>query len=244
MVTKRIVGCSILPFARDPQYNNLYFYLGRERRCSQWSDGDAWGDFGGSYMEEDGCAENCAAREAWEETMCVMKFCSQDTLPLTSYTNLVEKLKKKDFLLKVSINQPDGATYITWVLEVPFDPLLPRRFVDWQKALRAHSYNASDVVEGVQRADLDIHPALARSRRANPTFLEKANVQMFSIPNLMTSLENNGALLWKFGRSEYLRASFMHRLALILDYLCPKFEIPRRLSYHSKPTIKLYELNH
>ena len=240
---ERVVGCSILPISRDPQFHNIYVYLGRERRCSQWTDSDAWADFGGSTSANDLSPEMCAAREAWEESTCIMKFSQKDLLPLSNFTNIADRLQNKDFVMKVEVKQPDGATYITWVVEVPFDPLVPRRFIDWQKALRAYTYDTSRKIEGVDRSEISTHPALRNSRRANPIFLEKANIQLFSIPNLIDALENNGALLWRFGRSEYLRPSFMHRLAIVLEYFCPTFKIPRNLNFHSKPTISLYDIN-
>ena len=220
---KRIVGASILPICRDRVFQNIYFYLGRERRSSRWIDSDCWSDFGGSVKWKHGSdkdkdkseePEECASREAWEETCSMMKFGPNDEVPLSSYTNIKQKLKNDDYLMKIKISQPDGSQYVTWIVEVPFDAELPKKFAECQQKIR--SINYIEKINDIRDEQLRKHPALRNRMRVDPCFMEKANIQLFSIPNLVSAIENKGALIWRYGYSEYLRDSFYNRLAIIL----------------------------
>lgn len=235
MQKERIVGASILPLCRDNSYQNIYIYLGKERRSSHWSDSETWSDFGGSVkwekkdvLQEE--PESCAAREAWEETTCIMKFNSNDSLPLMNYEGIYQKLKKKDYIMKVSVSQPDGSVYITYVVEVPFDPDIPKRFITWQKNIKSASYyeRAHDDQGKIftRLMHVNTHPALRPNARVSHEFMEKSNIQLFSIPNIVSAIENNGSILWRYGKSEYLRDSFYKRIVMILENMKIRFLNP------------------
>ena len=58
-----IAGSSLLVFSVDPQWGNIYFWLGRERKNTKWPQGsETWSDFGGRPAHEGEDAPTIAAR--------------------------------------------------------------------------------------------------------------------------------------------------------------------------------------
>ena len=70
-----IAGSSLLVFSVDPQWGNIYFWLGRERKNTKWPQGsETWSDFGGRPANEHEDAPTIAARQLWEETGGMLRY--------------------------------------------------------------------------------------------------------------------------------------------------------------------------
>lgn len=225
MSRKRIVGASILPITRDPVFNNIYFVLGRERRYPQWRESETWGDFGGgvrydSATDQPESAEICAAREAWEETACILRFKnahidgdSESIVRYRSYHPILDALQRHQYIMRVCITQPDGAQYICFVIETPFEPWLPLTFARLTRALRVkRDFN---LYSPDCPAD---HPAI-QDGRVNAAFIEKTSLGLFSLPTMRRALGDGLVLTRSFSRSESLRNTFALRLKIVLKHM-------------------------
>ena len=224
----RIVGCSLLPVCRDRQYGNVYFILGRERRTPCWKDADRWADFSGSVKYDvDGIPEPCeetAAREAWEETAAILRFSPDADIPVESYEPLRQRLENGDYVVKIMF--ANGNTrYVTYVYEVPFDPSITTRFSHLMKLLtqRLPHTRATEETQRLSNSGLRAlfqdrsHPSIdPATGTCDRSFTEKAAVGLFSIPSLLRALKQDGMLVHKFARTEYMRINFQSRLAVIL----------------------------
>ena len=223
---KRLVGASVIAITRDPVYNNVYVYLGRERRYPQWQESETWSDFGGGVRYDPSTnipesAEATASREAWEETAGAMNFQLADHDKKTispqnfnqSNAYLQGLLESHRYVLKLVISQPDGAEYVCFVIETPWEPDLPMRFAKLTRALRAkrdYNLDSPDIPEN--------HPAII-SNRVNPCFIEKTSIALFSVPILERALLDKNAISRRHNRVEYLRGTFAVRLRLVLTHL-------------------------
>ena len=223
---RRLVGASVIAITRDPFHNNVYVYLGRERRYPQWQESETWSDFGGGVRYDPSTnipetAEATASREAWEETAGAMNFHLGDRENKqnstknfnTSHAYLQGMLEAHRYVLKLTISQPDGAEYVCFVIETPWEPDLPMRFAKLTRALRAkrdYNLDSPDIPEK--------HPAII-SNRVNPCFIEKTSIALFSVPILERALLDKNAISRRHNRVEYLRGTFAVRLRLVLTHL-------------------------
>ena len=223
--SKRLVGASVIAITRDPVYKNVYVYLGRERRYPQWQESETWSDFGGGVRYDPSTnipetAEATASREAWEETAGTMNFRMADHDKKHSSQTFDESnaylqglLESHRYVLKLVISQPDGAEYVCFVIETPWEPELPMRFAKLTRALRAkrdYDLDSSDIPED--------HPAIINNR-VNPCFIEKTSIALFSVPILERALLDQNAISRRHNRVEYLRGTFAVRLRLVLTHL-------------------------
>lgn len=233
MSRKGAVGASLLPVCRDPTYNNLYFVLSRERRQPKWNDGDRWSDFSGSVkFNEKGeiceSPEETASREAWEESCAILKFREDDETPVLSCETLNKTLKDGNYILKIIFERPNGPSYVTYVVEVPFQPKISQLFQETIKCLtqRMPHMRANEVTQKISDVHLAklfpgvTHPSInPETGYCDRSFTEKAAIHLFSVPQVVRALENNGCLIQKFGKTEYMRENFMSRLTVILRQL-------------------------
>ena len=221
---QRLVGASIVAITKDPTYGNVYVYLGRERRYPIWSESETWSDFGGGVrycpitnMPES--AETTAAREFWEETACTMHFesssISHKPTPVVypSFSPMHSALVQHRYVMRINITQPDGAEYVCWVVEMPWEPALPMRFAKLTRALRAKREHDTD------STDIPAHHPAVVDNRVNSCFIEKTSIALFSLPILARALEENNAICRRHNRVEYLRGTFAARLRLVLSHL-------------------------
>lgn len=230
MSRKRLVGASIIPVSRDPIYDNLYFLLGRERRFPAWNDSETWSDFGGSVRynplnNEGESAESCASREAWEETMCMLKLTPSVGAFMDSSAQIEYALTKHRYIIKAEISQPDGATYTTWLVEVPWDPEFSNNFSRASRTLRMYAKDPSSInAAQLARIGFDNHPAIKVRHPSNlisvdSAFLEKTSIALYSVPRLLRALSDNNCLLRKGNRTEFLRNTFASRLRIVLKHI-------------------------
>lgn len=123
------VGASILPFAVDPQHDRVYFWLCKNRRVLTWGAGSRrWSDFGGVKSKNDIDAAATAAREFWEETAGCVRYFETDTAQTRKgYADIAASLRNNDYVLRFE-TALDLGLYVTFVVQVPWDPRAARRF--------------------------------------------------------------------------------------------------------------------
>lgn len=113
-----LIGASVLPIAVDPATGRGYAWLGQERYR-------LWSDFGGRFdPRTDSCAEETAAREMAEETLRV--FGDAD--------HWKRRLRDdKDYLWKVRVKWNDDREFVSFIVRVPWNPLVASDFADLPK---------------------------------------------------------------------------------------------------------------
>lgn len=130
----RVFACSVVPVAR---LNGEWFLLlGKNRRVHSSAEAEAWTDFGGSKQEGES-EEECAAREFWEETCCVVPWFlrSSDQLTRVPYYDVVVTRFSRQHRIHVYrsnfgltqvlamctkiVHYVQGGHYVMYVLEVP-----------------------------------------------------------------------------------------------------------------------------
>lgn len=229
----RVVGSSLLPVCRDKRWGNVYFLLGKERRHPNWEDADSWADFSGSTKILDNgtfeTPEQTASREAWEETASIVKFTETDHhLPIESPGKLLDDLTNGNFIFKIEFDRGNGIKYVTYVYEIPWDPSIPSRFAHLMKVLTQRFPHTRATEESQRTSNTTLramfndrtHPSInSVNGFCDRSFTEKAAINLFGIPNLQKAIANDGLLIDKFGKKEYLRSSFVNRLVVIMNQL-------------------------
>jgi hypothetical protein len=129
MNESELAGASILPVMTDPVQGKLYFLLAKERYHPSWAKGSyLWTDFGG---KRDGSetAEQVAAREFVEESLGVVCFFKNEELPRTLSDDIARSFLQERYLLKF-LRVFEDRMFVTFVVQVPWDPTVPQRFLD------------------------------------------------------------------------------------------------------------------
>ena len=203
----RVIGVSIIPFMRDPKFNSLLFVLGRERPDLNFPDSGTWGDFSGRVQPSETPIQ-AACREVWEETMGMMKFSHSDPIPVPGWSALEQRLKEGGFALRLIFKNRRGRPqYITYVIEVPFDPYLPRRFDSVRKSMMRTS----------RRQAFEIHPLFRHIHGKHDCFLEKSELRLFGYPLLRNALERaDGLLVNRFDARQFLRPTSLSRFRVLV----------------------------
>ena len=210
--TKNIItlGASILPYAIDPIYNNMYLLLGREKNWYKTHKSKSmWCDFGGKRSSKFEESEGIAAREFYEESLGLCKITQSDIVPLENFQHVSNHLKKKKFTYKLSYiisqNETEKRVYDMYFLHVPFQPDLKLLFSKTRETIISIKNLKS--------------PAVSGSMQVNPSYLEKLDLEWFSIPSL-----RSGVMEGKL-KNVPLRDHFLYRLPFILEkipYFLPK----------------------
>jgi len=210
-VRGRLVGASILCFMVDPVYRVNYFLLGKERHNSRWiSSSGKWCDFGGSVSNPNDSAEETAAREFMEESLSVVKYFDTDTIPRTTYADIIEDLTKGNYHLKLS-QSDTHRRFVVFVKQIPWDPVVVSRFSDYRSAL-------TRPVEVDQGYQIFPHHACNSSGYIPKEYLEKKSLSLWSLVQLRYAVDHDGILRRRANYNEQCRENFVTSLELILSY--------------------------
>jgi hypothetical protein len=167
-MTEHLVGASVLPVMLNPLHGTLYFLLAKERYHSSWPEGsNLWTDLGGRQERRE-VAEEVAGREFLEETLGEVQFFENDVLPRTSCQDIIQALKKGHYVLQFSHLQ-NSTRFVTFVVQVPWDPSVPKRFAKSREA-----YVTQDNQESC--------------------CLEKSHLGLFSLSQVSSAVRNRGYL--------------------------------------------------
>jgi 8-oxo-dGTP pyrophosphatase MutT (NUDIX family) len=164
----------------------MYFLLAKERFHASWPKGsNLWTDFGGRYQQGDQSAEETAAREFLEETLGQVKYFEEDVLPLVDYQKIAASLKEEERYLLLFKH----GTRSTFVVQLPWDPLVPRRFVETLLCPEAAEWEAC--------------------------YLEKSTLGLFSVPQVQQATLNKGYL----SETERCHVNLTKSLSVIVNEL-------------------------
>ena len=122
----KLIGASVLPYAIDPQHNQVFFLLGSERHLPRWQDSGKFSDFGGSVKYKEETSTNCAAREFFEETCCVVPWGETDEPILQSFEPIQNALENEEYTMCLRTDIDRARMYYTYVKQIPFRPNIPR----------------------------------------------------------------------------------------------------------------------
>ena len=210
-----VVGASILPFMRDPKYNSLLFILGRERADLRYHDSGTWGDFSGRQLRQEHVIDT-AAREVWEETLGVMRFSSEDSIPVCSSIPLANRIRQGEYAMRLVFkSRSDRAQYVTYIIEVPFDPRVVRRFERIRQRLKQHRKSGHRRSILADSDPFNSHPAF--KYRQNSAFLEKSELGIFGHPILQeAACHPTGLLINNFDSKQYLRPTALTRIRVLI----------------------------
>ena len=205
MLTGEIAGSSLLVFSVDPQWGNIYFWLGRERKNPKWPQGsETWSDFGGRPMDEHEDPCHVAAREFLEETSGMLRYFEHDTLPRMDMEDIAESLRRKEFNFQMTMwtqLEDRKRLFVTYVKQIPWSPEAAHEFLDAQNKLFRikNMIQCSPNREEVQRmCESYKHPAIQKEESADGSppkfhvlkdFLEKKAIRLWSIPLLRNAIE-------------------------------------------------------
>ena len=92
---------SVVPYAVDNTWGNVYFLMGRESKLKRWRGCGQWADFGGGSKREDADVEHTAAREFFEETRGIVKLDGATNTPET----LAETFRQRCQLISRSVSR-------------------------------------------------------------------------------------------------------------------------------------------
>lgn len=239
-----IYGASILPYCHDPEHGNMYFLLGLERPDQRYRDAHTWCDFSGRTQHNHQgvieCPEETAARELWEETAACIRFQTNDPLPVPSPAGLAQQLRAGKYSLKLTFyDAQDRPRYVTFLIEIPFDPDIPNRFYQVRRVL-SMGLNGQRKNRGEMATNLKSlfgttsHPALSPATGlCNSSFTEKCGLKLVSLPVLIQACEHDkGVLVDKMDNCQVLRTNFLSRARIILHQVTmgKMQRIPRGMS--------------
>ena len=227
-VNGKFIGASLLCFSIDPYYSRVYFLLGQERKAVKWPGGsEKYSDFGGSCRNSAEQPEHTAAREFVEETMGMVKYFENDTIPRTEYVDILESLKKGEYTFKITIGFgtiDKHKNYIIFMKQIPWDPRCTYRFETCRNMLlnpmlylNTPKWNEliekNKALKKITDITGNVHFIV------NKDFLEKKKLNYFSIPQLQFAIENHGILTRRNGVIERCRSSFVQVIELVLSEL-------------------------
>jgi hypothetical protein len=216
----RLAGASLLCFSVDPNFSCVYFLLGKERHNVRWPNGsNRWSDFGGRVSSLDGCAEDTASREFFEETLGVVKYFEGDQLPRQGWRDIAADLKDGRFTMKLTQGN-SSRKFVIFVKQIPWDPEVVSRFSTYRSYLTCPHFVAPSGWEP-HGPHPGLHPGLHPEgpRVIRKEFLEKKMLGLWSVPQLRQAVDRGGTLTYRNGYVEHCRPSFMESLEIVLSEL-------------------------
>ncbi len=199
-----IAGSSLLVFSVDPQWGNIYFWLGRERKNTKWPQGsETWSDFGGRPSAEDEDAPTIAAREFWEETGGMLRYFEDDEIPRMGMDDIVDSLRRREYVFQITMwteFEKRKRYFVTFVKQIPWTPSAAYHFSESYNILnrlRNHMHCNSNRQEVESKCAQYRHPSITSHLtlggnvhyKINKDFLEKKAIRMWSIPQLRTAID-------------------------------------------------------
>lgn len=193
----------MLTFSIDPQWGNMYFWLGKERRNSRWPEGsETWSDFGGRPHELEGSCD-IAAREFVEESCGMLRYFPSDVCPRHAWTDIASDLKCGNYLFRITMwtVNSDGIKklFVTYVKQIPWQPQVMGDFTHVMSTLvhikmsTKHGASNMAVPRGFKSPALTVHvdPSDPSNRfhHINRDYMEKETIRMWSIPHLREAIE-------------------------------------------------------
>ena len=165
----KMIGAAVLCFCVDPQWGRIYFLLGKERHHVKWPQGsDRWAYFGGRPNVKAEPPETTAAREFIEETLGMVKYFSDDTIPRKSHEDIASSLQKGEYMFQITLWMKSASiskSYVTYVKQIPWDPYCVNRFAKARDTLVS-------IPRWINNPDklnwLLLHPAVSRDADTHP----------------------------------------------------------------------------
>lgn len=202
--TCKLVGGSMLTFSIDPQWGNMYFWLGKERRNSRWPEGsETWSDFGGRPHELEG-SHDIAAREFVEESCGMLRYFPSDVCPRRAWTDIAADLRQGNYLFRITMwtTTAEGVKklFVTYVKQIPWQPQAAEEYdrsmttlVHIKMALKHGGASDAVVPRGFQSPALTTHidptDVTHRCHHINRDYMEKETIRMWSVPRLREAIE-------------------------------------------------------
>jgi hypothetical protein len=192
-------GASLMVFTVDPQHGLPWLLLAREVAGKWCGGGSTFSDFGGGADPADVDAEATAAREFTEESLfCVdvPGMCG----PLRARSQqLAAQLRAGDYMFRVNFPvKHKNAVYSMFVKQVAWQSDITTRFKFARRRLLSLRYSCAPSAQ--DRHFMASHPAfhtVGTKTLLRRQFLEKVNIELFSIAGLRRYLQ--------FGRHNLLK---------------------------------------
>ena len=223
LASRRVVGSSILPYAIDETFGNVYFLLGKEQVVENWTGSEKWSDFGGAAHSRES-PPYTAAREFTEESCANVRIYAAEPMPRQSFVPLAMALQNEEYTFKLETPVGREGVYITYVMQIPLQPEATEVVEHARAALLAYRAEPSAArLARLQELQQHEHPAINGKGEVNVDYLEKSTVRFWSAIQLRRACANMGAIQYR-NRSappsashEQLRSTFRHRLRLVLS---------------------------
>ena len=139
---------SVVPYAVDNTWGNVYFLMGRESKLKRWRGSGQWADFGGGSKREDADVEHTAAREFFEETRGIVKL---DDGAMNTPETLAETFRQDMYTLRMDFQDNKHGkivTYTMFFVQVPFQSELSALYqTDYKKAVACSGGVWNDTLE-------------------------------------------------------------------------------------------------
>lgn len=242
---RNILGASILCYAIDPTWGNIYWLLGRERFVKGWKGSEKWSDFGGSTKPGEKPSQT-AAREFHEETLAMVPFFEDEPTPRQSYDHIARALDRGEYTYRIETPIGASGSYVTYVCQIPLRPGVTSEV----EATYTELVSAQKTILEGRPLPLIEHPAFVTSTppRINNDFLEKTTVRYWSSPVMQRATVNYSGLIQnrqKSARPEQLRNTFRYRLKIALREMPvgafksgPQYLLPHVKPVHQPPWLR------
>ena len=213
-------GAALLLYSIEPNTNEVYFLLGKERRMLLWPSGsETWTPFGGARVDNESVFA-IAAREFVEETLGVVRYFDDDHLPRRRYDDIENSLKNGDYSFCVNVMRDQLPRYSIFVKSIPFDPYCQLRFHHARDMLLRANYHSKDPKK---KAELLKHPAVSLSYDSdasvtvNHSFMEKKQIQYWSSYQVHNATQQDAILTCRNGTNERMKVSSIPVMKFILQ---------------------------
>jgi hypothetical protein len=198
----RLAGASMLVCSVDPMWGNIYFWMGKERRNMRWPEGsETWSDFGGRPQGSE-TSTDIAAREFVEESCGMLRYFEHDTTPRYGWEDISHDLQCRRYIFRITMWTTDDMgvkkIFVTYVKQIPWQPDAMDRYSECMSTLvnikmcLKHGSPVS-IPPNFHSPALSCHTNVDdRDDRVyvlNRDFMEKEVIQLWSMPQLRTAID-------------------------------------------------------